>query len=96
MSSRRLRLALTRERLIERSGRLRNEAAAQSVVLLPALEAGDRVREGVQWLRVHPQIVAATLVGLAVVRPRRVWRWGLRAWAGWRLLQQLQQRVAGR
>ena len=46
MNARRLRLALMRERLVERSRRLRVEAAAQSAVLDPVLNVGDQIRDG--------------------------------------------------
>ena len=96
MNTRRLRLALARERLVERSRRLRVEAAAQSAVLDPVLNVGDQIRDGAAWVRSHPQVLAAALVGFAVVRPRRVWRWGLRLWGAWRLLGTLQHRLTSR
>lgn len=93
MNAQRMRLALARERLLERSRTLRGVAIEQSAALTPALRFGDTLREGVQWVRVHPEIIAAAAVGFVVLRPRRVWRWGLRIWGGWRLLQQLQHRL---
>ncbi len=96
MNGRRLRLALKRERLVERSRALRCEAVAQSAALEPILGLGDGIRTCAGWLQAHPGTVAAFAVGVAVVRPRRVWRWGRRLWAGWRLLQRLQDRLAAR
>jgi len=96
MNERRLRLALARERLVERSRRLRVEAAAQSAVLDPVLNVGDHIRAGAAWVRSHPEALAAALVGFALVRPRRVWRWGLRLWGAWRLLGTLQHRLTSR
>lgn len=96
MNARRLSLALARERLIERSSRLRVEVAAQSAVLDPVLHVGDQIRDGAAWVRSHPEVLAAALIGFAVVRPRRVWRWGLRLWGGWRLFGTLQQRLMSR
>lgn len=93
MNSQRMRLALARERLLERSRTLRSIAVEQSAALSPALRLGDTVRDTVQWVRIHPEIIAAAAVGLFVLRPRRVWRWGLRLWGGWRLLQQVQHRL---
>ena len=29
----------------------------------------------------------------AVLRPRRVWRWGWKLWWGWRTLRRLQRRL---
>ena len=48
------------------------------------------------WVRSHPEALAAALVGFALVRPRRVWRWGLRLWGAWRLLGTLQHRLTSR
>lgn len=93
MTQRRMGLALARERLIERSRVLRNVAVEQSAALVPALRAGDQLRAAVDWIRGHPGIIAGAVVGLAVVRPRRALRWGIRLWGGWRLIQQLQRRV---
>ncbi|MDP2869174.1 YqjK family protein [Methyloversatilis sp.] len=86
-------LALARERLLERSRLLRGIAVEQSAALSPALRFGDTVRDGVRWVRVHPEVIAAAAVALFLLRPRRVWRWGLRLWGGWRLLQQMQLRL---
>jgi hypothetical protein len=96
MNERRLRLALKRERLVERSRALRREAVAQSAALEPMLRVGDRIRSGADWVRANPGTVAAFVVGIAVIRPRRAWRWGMRLWSGWRLLQRLQDRLAAR
>lgn len=93
MNERRLRLALARERLVERSRRLRQETADQSAVLDPLLSTMDSVRNGAAWVRTHPQVLAAAVVGFALVRPRRVWRWGMRLWGAWRVLGALQQRL---
>ncbi|MDP3871545.1 MAG: YqjK family protein [Methyloversatilis sp.] len=93
MNPQRLHLALARERLLERSRLLRGIAVEQSAALSPALRFGDTVRDGVQWVRGHPEVIAAAAVALFLLRPRRVWRWGLRLWGGWRLLQQVQLRL---
>ncbi len=93
MNARRFQLALARERLIERSRALRLTAVEQSEALSPALRLAERARAGADWVRTHPAVVVAVFVGLAVARPRRLWRWGLRLWGGWRLLQQLQRRL---
>ncbi len=93
MTQRRMRLALARERLVERSRHLRRTAVEHSAALEPALRAGDELRAAIDWIRGHPGIIAGAAVGLAVARPRRAVRWGLRLWGGWRLIQQLQRRL---
>lgn len=96
MNEKRLHLALARERLLERSRVLRITAIDQSAALSPMLRFGDAVRDGVYWLRTHPEVLAAAAVGLALVRPRRVLRWGIRLWGGWRLLQRVQRTLRAR
>jgi hypothetical protein len=93
MNQRRMRLVLARERLVERSRTLRCTAVEQSAALAPALRVGDQLRAAFDWIRGHPGIIAGAAVGLAVVRPRRALRWGLRLWGGWRLIKQLQHRL---
>ena len=63
-------------RLLLRSTELRGRLAADAVVLRRPLALADRVREGWRWLRAHPEVPLAALVVVAVLRPRRAWRWG--------------------
>lgn len=94
MTARRLRreeLLLRRQSLQQRSTLLRERVAQQAAGLQPVLGMCDRLRAGVGWLRAHPLAVAAAALGLALLRPRRALRWGLRLWSGWQLLAQLRQ-----
>lgn len=93
MSLRRMRLALRRERLIERSRMLRRETAERAHALDPLLDAGDRVRDGVAWCRRHPGVLAAAVIGFALIRPRRAWRWGMRLWGVSQLFASLRHRL---
>ena len=86
-------LAQRQRLLLARSSELRLHLAADAVVLQRPLELADRVRQGWRWLRTHPEAPLAALVVVAVLRPRRAWRWGLRLWTGWRALQHLQRRL---
>ena len=96
MNRRRVGALLERQhRLLLRSTELRGRLAADAVVLRRPLALADRVREGWRWLRVHPEVPLAALVVVAVLRPRRAWRWGLRAWSGWLMLRRLQRRLQG-
>jgi hypothetical protein len=52
------------------------------------------VHEGWRWLRAHPEAPIAAFVVVAVLRPRRVWRWGWKLWWGWRTLRGLQRRFS--
>jgi hypothetical protein len=88
-------LALRQQVLLLRSTELRGRLAADAAVLQPPLALADRVREGWRWLRANPAAPVAALVVVAVLRPRRVWRWGWKLWWGWRTLRRLQRRLHG-
>ena len=90
-------LALRQQVLLLRSVELRGRLAADAAVLQRPLALADRVHEGWRWLRANPAAPIAAVVVVAVLRPRRVLRWGLRMWWGWRTLRRLQRRLqAGR
>ncbi|MFT3820316.1 MAG: YqjK family protein [Rubrivivax sp.] len=86
-------LALTRrqQRLLLRIAQQRREAALAWQDLQPPLRLAERVRQAWQWLRAHPEWPLAAGVALVVLRPRRAWRWGLRAWWGWQHWQRLRR-----
>jgi len=86
-------LALRQQLLRLRSTELRGRLAADAAVLRQPLALADRVREGWRWLRANPAAPIAAVVVVAVLRPRRVWRWGWKLWWGWRALRQLQRRI---
>jgi len=90
-------LAVRQRVLLVRSAELRGRLAADAAVLQRPLALADRVHEAWRWLRAHPEAPIAALVVVAVLRPRRAWRWGLQLWWGWstvrRLQRQLQQRL---
>jgi len=86
-------LALRQQLLRLRSTELRGRLAADAAVLRQPLALADRVREGWRWLRANPAAPIAAVVVVAVLRPRRVWRWGWKLWWGWRALRQLQRRL---
>jgi hypothetical protein len=84
--------------LREQRGVLRAHCAAQrqllaehGVVLERACYVFDQARTGTGWIKRHPGIVGAAVALLVVLKPRKVWRWGQRAfwvWQGWRALRQ--------
>ena len=86
-------LALRQQVLRLRSTELRGRLVADAAVLQPPLALADRVHEGWLWLRANPAAPMAALVVVAVLRPRRVWRWGWKLWWGWRTLRRLQRRL---
>ncbi len=88
-------LAHRQRALLMRSVALRAQFAADLQVLAPPLRLVDHVQAGWRWLRANPAAPAALLVVLAVLRPRRALRWGLRLWWGWQALRRLQRSVQG-
>lgn len=88
-------LAVQRGRLMERSTIQRQELQRLLLPVDRALQATDRavnsLRKGADYLGRHPGVVAAAaMVLLVVIRPRGVWRWGMRGffvWRGWRKLR---------
>lgn len=88
-----LALARRQGQLLERSAMLRAQVAQHSQPWQQALghvdEARERARSGWDWLRAHPEVPAAAVALLLVLRPRRTlrlaWRWGRRGLFAWRL-----------
>jgi len=86
-------LALRQQVLLLRSVELRGRLAADAAVLQRPLALVDHLHEAWRWLRANPAAPIAAVVVVAVLRPRRVLRWGLRLWWGWRTLRRLQRRL---
>lgn len=88
--------------LLQRSALLRDRWGRQALALAPPLALADHVVGGWRWLRSHPELPAAALLLSVAVRPRRLWRWGLRAVWTWRLWRRARpwlrpwMRAAGR
>jgi YqjK-like protein len=82
---------LRRERLLMRSAELRAHLARQSQALAVPLARVDRALDALRWLREHPQWPLGALALWAAWRPRRTWRWAVRAWWLWRAVRRLQR-----
>jgi YqjK-like protein len=101
--SRALALARRQQQLLARSERLREQLASDMRPWQRRLDQADQasaaVHSGWQWLRAHPEVPAAAVALLAVLRPRRAlalaWRWGRRGWWGWQLWRRVQRQAAG-
>lgn len=86
-----LELALKRQRLQIASASLRSDFGRHAIGLAPVFGAADCAVEGARWMGRNPQLVIAAGVALAVVRPRRAWRWGRRAFIGWQAWRRLRE-----
>ena len=87
MNARVLELATRRGVLKARIEAQRASLAEHAQPLERALERGDAVMRGVNWLKQHPAAVGAAVAAAVVARPKRAWRWarrGLFLWRGWR------------
>jgi hypothetical protein len=83
--------------LAHRHGALRARIEAQRADLgrhvwpvETALAGADRIRDGVEWLKAHPEAVVAVTATVVVVSPKRAWRWGKRGyilWRGWQTVR---------
>lgn len=97
MNGRLVELAVERGRLRERITRQRAEIGSELVPLRNALLVTDRgvaqVRAAVDAVRRHPSIVVAALAVFVVLKPGRLWRWGRRAFVGWRAWRFLRERL---
>jgi hypothetical protein len=93
MNATTLKLALKKQSLQIESERLRVDFGFNAAGLAPAFAGADLAVDGVHWLRRNPGLVVAVLVALVVIRPRRAWRWGRRAFIGWQAWRRLRDFV---
>jgi hypothetical protein len=91
-------LALQKQRLQLKSAEQRGAVMAAASRLAPAFAVVDGVRDGLRWMRRHPEWVAGVVVTLLVVRPGAVLRLAQRsffAWQIWRKLAAWRAATAG-
>lgn len=97
MTNRQIELALKRGRLLERIASQRATLAAQAVPIGRALEKTDRAiavgRAGIDYVKHHPGQVGAAVAILAILQPKRVWRWGRRAFVAWGIWKKVRDRL---
>jgi len=82
--------------LLLRSELLRQRLGMEAQALKVPMAWADRARAGWLWVQAHPQWPLAGAATVALLRPRRALRWGLRllwAWRGLQRLQQLRKRI---
>ncbi len=94
MEKRLIELALQRGRLQERIAGQRTALAGQMQPLAAAVARVDQglalARAGGDWVRRHPMHVGAAVALLALLKPRRLWRWGRRALILWGMWQRVR------
>ena len=94
MQNRQIELALKQGRLQERIATQRAALAAQIKPVAGALETADAAiatgRSGIDYIKHHPGQVGAAFAVLAILRPKRVWQWGRRAFVAWSLWRKLR------
>lgn len=95
MNPKLLELATRHGALQARIAEQRRQLARHAAPLEAALAKGDAVLDGVDWLKQHPVAVGAAVAAVAVVRPKRAWRWGRRGFFLWRSWQAVKSRLAG-
>jgi hypothetical protein len=94
----RLQLAERRGQLIAQSAAQRAQLASASAPLAQALGVVDQgialTQRASNAAKRHPAAIGALVTILFVLKPRRLWRWGQRAWMlrkGWMLLRERLQ-----
>ena len=76
-----------RARLIERAAREREEVADILQLWSQPLGLVDRCLAAVNFVVARPPLVAAALIALALLRPRRALKWARRAFGLWQSVQ---------
>jgi len=98
MNDRLIEVGVRRGRLLERIASQRAAIGSELAPVRDALRASDRavgiLRSGVDAVRRHPALVLAGITLLVALKPRRLWRWGRRAFVAWRTWRFLRQRLA--
>lgn len=87
MNAREVELIRRRERLLMRAEMQRDELAAVVQRWQTPIRVIDGAVETVRTLRDHPLLWVIPLAVAVAAKPRRVVRWGGRAWTLWKLWQ---------
>ena len=97
MPNRQIELALKQGRLLERIAAQRAALSTQMQPVVRALETADQglamTRSGIEYVKHHPGQLGAAVALIAILQPKRVWRWGRRAFVAWSLWHKLRQRL---
>ncbi len=71
--------------LVARAAEQRASLAAAFVPLQGPAALADRGVQVARFLKRYPAILAAIVAVTALLRPRRAWKWGRRAFVVWRM-----------
>lgn len=91
MNQRRLDLALKKQRLQLASATQRAQIGQHVAGLAPLFGAADGAGAVLDWVRQRPRWALGGAVVFAALRPRLVWRWGLRGFSLWQLGRRIRQ-----
>jgi hypothetical protein len=94
LSGRLTEIQARRERLIVRAAAERAAVSRAVRELSPPIRLIDRGLAIVSFFKLHPALLAAAMVILALLRPRASFRWARRALLLWRSYRWLFQKAA--
>lgn len=90
--ARELAQAVERGRLLERIAMQRQQLGVQAQPLVRHLARADQAvslgRASLDWLKAHPEAVAASVALLFIRKPLRYLRWAGKGWRLWRHLHR--------
>lgn len=90
MTQKQIELAARRGAICARIAAQRQALSYHSGGLSTLLEKGDLALRGIDWMKQNPLAVGVAAAVLAILRPRRAFRWARRGfflWQGWRNLR---------
>jgi hypothetical protein len=91
-SQRLLELALKKQMLLLECASQRQQLAQYAEGMQPLFAGADRGIAAMSWVRQHPALVAVAGAAAVVLRPRFLWRMGLRGLYFWRMAQAFRSR----
>jgi len=89
-----VRFALRKQRLQIRAAQQRGELVAGLQRIDAVLDAVDRTRERLRWVRENIPVFAGAALVLAVAKPRLAFRIARRAWLGWVVYRKFAPKLA--
>lgn len=92
MSKSHIELALRKQTLLLECATQRQRLAQHAEGLKPLFTGADRGLDALHWIRQHPALVTTASAVILLLRPRFLWRMGLRGLYFWRLAKTLRGR----